>query len=105
MTRRPGSLSFRMDLFSSLALLARGGFRFQEIVDLVFEPGDRVLADIDVQGEFPGRLEPGDMHAAPGDPALAEGWIIEESSAGLFSGDFGARHVSPRNLMSRGVYL
>src|SRR5215471_14925930 len=105
MTRRPGSFLFRVDVFSSLALIARGGLRFQEIVDLVLEPRDRVLAELDVQRKFSDRLEPGDVYARPGDAALAEGWIIEESSAGLFSGNFGTRHVSPRELMSRGVYL
>src|SRR5262249_14791086 len=89
----------------SLAPLALGHFLFQKGVDLVFEPSDRICAEIDVQGEFFGRLKPGDMHARPGDPALSEGLIIEQSSAGLFPGDFGARHVSPRSLMSRGVYL
>jgi len=105
MTRRPGSFLFRVDVFSSLALIARGGFRFQEIVDLVLEPRDRIFAEIDVQGKFSGRLKPGDMNARPGDPALSEGLIIEQSSACLFPGDCGARYVSPRSLMSRGVYL
>src|SRR5262249_32657566 len=93
----PGSLSFRMDIF---ALIARGGFRFQEIVDLVFEPRDRVLAEIDVLRKFSGRLEPADVYARPGDPALSESLIIEESSAGLFAGDFWTCcHENPRTLM------
>ena len=58
-------------------------FHFNEIVDLVLEPGDRVLADIDMQGKFSGRLKPGEMHARPGDAALFEGLVIEEPSAGL----------------------
>jgi len=52
-----------MDLFSSFALIALGRFRFQKIVDLVLEPCNRIFADIDVQREFFGRLEPGNMYA------------------------------------------
>src|SRR5262245_9999097 len=100
-------------------------FHLEEVIDLVLEPRDRVIADIDVQGEFPGRLKPFNMHARPADSARSEVLIREESSAGLPAGDlraaglpagdfgaaglpagdFGTRQVPPRSLMSRGVYL
>src|SRR5262245_9567548 len=89
----------------SLAPIALGRLLFQKIVDLVFEPSDRVLADIDVQGELSGRLEAGDVNAGPGDAALPESLIIEKSAAGLFAGGLGTRHVSPLRLVSRGIYL
>src|SRR5215471_4503143 len=92
--RRPSSLSFR------IALISRGGFRFQEIVDLVFEPGDRIRAEIDVLRKSSSRLEPTDMHAGPRDAAFFQVGKRQQPSAGtLASNLWTSRHVGPHTLM------
>src|SRR5262249_23492871 len=91
---------FRMDMFSDFALLARGRLLFQEIVDLVLEPRDRVFAEIDVLRKFSSRLEPANMHTTPRNAARFQVGERQQPAAGTLTGDFWTCcHGNPRTLM------
>ena len=84
----------------SAALASRSAaFICEVVIDLVLEPRDRVLADIDVQREFSGRLKPGDMCRGPGDAALLEAFdnrgVVGRPFCWLFLGVLSCYESSP----------